>query len=119
MILSIAEIASVAHNVNKAYCKSIGDTTQTEWELAPDWQRESAIAGVKAHIDFGIKMLPEDRHKSWYNQKISDGWAYGEVKDPVLKTHPCLVDYDRLPEAQKTKDYLFSEVVHCLAKIRA
>lgn len=116
MKLTIEEIARVCHNVNKAYCTSIGDLSQPEWELAPDWQRQSAVTGVKAHIDSGLTMKPEDSHNSWMDEKRRDGWIYGETKDPQKKTHPCMVPYSNLPLEQKTKDYLFMEVVHTLAK---
>ena len=116
MKLTAEEIANVCHQVNKAYCMTLGDLTQPEWELAPDWQRASAIAGVKAHIDSGLTMQPEDSHKSWLKQKENEGWVYGETKDPVKKTHPCMVGYDKLPREQQTKDFLFREVVHTLAK---
>ncbi len=114
--LSVEEIACVAHNVNKAYCQAIGDLSQTEWELAPEWQRSSAINGVKAHIESGFTMLPDDSHVSWLKQKVAEGWVYGETKDVEKKTHPCMKPYSELPKEQKVKDYLFREVVHCLAK---
>lgn len=117
MKLTINEIANVCHSVNKAYCQAIGDLSQSEWELASDWQRESAFNGVKAHIDSGLTMLPEDSHISWMKEKEQKGWVYGAEKDLVKKTHPCMIEYKYLPESQKIKDYLFREVVHCLAKI--
>lgn len=117
MKLTAEEIANVAHQINKAYCAAIGDLSQPEWELAPDWQRQSAINGVKAHIDSGLTMLPEDSHISWMKQKKAEGWVYGEVKDAEKKTHPCMVPYDQLPLEQRTKDYLFREVVHTLVKL--
>lgn len=112
------EIAMVCHQVNKAFCEAIGDNSQPEWELAPKWQRESAINGVIAHIESGLKMLPEDSHVSWMEEKKKDGWVYGPVKNPELKEHPCLIEYKDLPVEQKAKDYLFREVVHCLVKLR-
>jgi hypothetical protein len=117
MKLTVEEIANVAHQINKAYCAAIGDLSQPEWELAPDWQRQSAINGVKAHIDSGLTMLPEDSHISWMKQKESEGWIYGEVKDAEKKTHPCMVPYQALSIEQRTKDYLFREVVHTLVKL--
>jgi hypothetical protein len=117
MKLSIEEIANVCHQVNKAYCTGLGDHSQPEWELAPDWQRQSAINGVRAHIESGLTMLPEDSHNAWMKQKSDEGWVYGLVKDVTAKTHPCMVLYSELPEHQRIKDYLFREVVHTLAKI--
>lgn len=49
-------------------------------------------------------------------EKIKDGWVYGDVKDPELKTHPCLVPYNELPVEQKTKDTLFINIVHAVVK---
>ena len=34
------DIARVAHQVNKAYCEALGDTSQPDWENAPDWQKK-------------------------------------------------------------------------------
>ena len=105
----IDTIARVCHEANRAYCISIGDTSQKPWDDAPDWQKESARLGVNLHLsgDHG----PEASHKSWSEQKIRDGWVYGPTKDEVNKTHHCLVDFKDLPIAQQQKDYIFLNVV--------
>lgn len=105
-------IARVCHEVNRAYCAALGDTSQPTWEDAPAWQRESARMGVDLHTmgDFG----PEASHISWMNQKLADGWVYGPVKDPEAKQHPCLVPFAELSREQQAKDYLFRGVVHAL-----
>jgi len=41
---------------------------------------------------------------NWVDDKLKEGWIYGLVKDPEGKTHPCLVEYNELPEPQKKKD---------------
>lgn len=110
---AIILIAMVAHNVNKAYCDSIGDTSQKVWDESPEWQKESAIAGVEAQLA-NPDMTPEQRHNSWYDHKVADGWKYGQVKDAEKKTHPCLVGYCMLPEKERVKDYLFGAVVSSL-----
>jgi hypothetical protein len=112
--LTPKEIARVAHEVNRAYCQSIGDNSQPAWEDAPGWQRASAIAGVQFHLR-NPGAGPEASHESWLAQKRSDGWCYGAVKDPVAKTHPCMVEFDALPVEQQAKDYIFRAVVHVLA----
>ena len=112
--IDVEGIARVAHEVNRAYCLSQGDTTQPAWEDAPAWQRESAAAGV-AQIIAKPETTPEQSHEGWLAQKRADGWTYGEVKDAEQKTHPCFVPYGELPLAQRTKDYLFGAVVRALA----
>jgi hypothetical protein len=105
-------IARVCHEVNRAYCQSLGDFSQPKWEDAPEWQRASARMGVDLHCmgDFG----PEASHISWMKQKVEDGWGYGEIKDPEAKTHPCIVPFDQLPREQQAKDFIFRGVVHAL-----
>jgi hypothetical protein len=102
-------IAKVCHNVNKVYCESLEDYSQTSWEDAPDWQKNSAINGVKYHLENDV--TPEMSHISWMNQKEQEGWVYGKEKNAELKTHPCMVQYKDLSESQRVKDYLFKAVV--------
>ena len=54
------------------------------------------------------------QHNSWMEEKINDGWVYGDVKDAEKKTHPCIVPFDELPEFQKKKDGLFCAIVDAL-----
>lgn len=106
----INQIAKTCHEVNRAYCKSIGDNSQPKWEDAPDWQKDSAIKGVKYHLE-NPDSEPCDSHNSWLAEKIENGWVYGPVKDPEEKEHPCMVPYDELPKEQQAKDLLFLSVV--------
>lgn len=53
--VNVDAIAKRAHEVNRAYCASIGDHSQPAWEDAPQWQKDSAIAGVRAHLHTGAE----------------------------------------------------------------
>lgn len=117
-LLTDEQIARVAHEANRAYCEAIGDFSQHSWESAPDWQRRSAIAGVRFHRE-NPGAGPEVSHESWYAMKLAEGWKYGEVKDPVNKEHPCMVPFEDLPEKQQAKDVLFKSVVDSLAMVLA
>ena len=107
------EIAKVCHEANRAYCETIGDFTQKSWEDAPDWQRNSAINGVKFHIA-NPEAGDSASHDSWMKEKLEQGWTYGETKDVEKKTHHCLVPFDQLPKFQQKKDALFRSIVHAL-----
>lgn len=113
--MEIKDIAQVAHELNKAYCESIGDNSQPEWNDAPEWQQSSAVNGVKFHLD-NPTALPSASHESWLKQKTEEGWKYGEIKDPEKKEHPCYVPYDQLPKEQQAKDFIFRQSVHSLKK---
>lgn len=112
-------IAELCHEANRAYCKMIGDNSQPSWADAPEWQQKSAIEGVLAHwreLTDGRCMPASASHDSWMAHKLAEGWKWGPVKDPALKTHPSLVDYDDLPESERIKDYLFGGIVEALFK---
>lgn len=113
--MDVQDIAQVAHELNKAYCESIGDTSQPSWDEAPDWQKKSAITGVQFHLN-NPDASPSHSHDSWLKEKEADGWKYGEVKDPEKKEHPCFVPYEQLPIEQQAKDYIFRQAVHSLKR---
>ena len=110
---SVDDIAMVCHEANRAYCATIGDNTQLPWEQAPDWQRESAINGVKSFIADPLAPIFQT-HNNWMREKLENGWQYGEVKDEINKTHPCLVPFEKLPADQKIKDLLFHNIAFAL-----
>jgi hypothetical protein len=104
-------IAEICHEANRAYCARLGDNSQLPWDEAPQWQRDSAVAGVKFHFanpDAGDSAS----HDSWMAQKVADGWTFGFIKDPEKKEHPCMVQFHELPKDQQLKDALFRSIVH-------
>lgn len=109
----INAIARLCHEVNRAYCKSIGDDSQPSWDDAPEWQKMSSIDGVIFNLN-NPDAKPSESHECWLKDKENNGWTYGPVKDVEKKEHPCFVPYDELPEKQKTKDYIFKAVVNTM-----
>lgn len=106
-----ARIAYICHEANRAYCASVGDDSQLPWDKAPEWQKESAIAGVR--FVYANPSAPASaNHDSWSAVKVADGWVYGEEKNPdaTPPTHPCLVPFEDLPPQQQFKDVLFRTV---------
>ncbi len=41
--------------------------------------------------------------------RMAEGWTYGPVRDDAAKHHPCLVDYDSLPDSEKEYDRATSQ----------
>jgi len=111
--LTIVDIAKACHEANRVLCEAYGDWSQPLWEEAEDWQRDSAINGVRFVID-NPDAPASANHDSWSEHKLRDGWTYGPVKDPEQKTHPCLVPFDQLPPEQQAKDVLFHAVCQAL-----
>lgn len=110
------QIAKVCHEANRAYCESIGDTSQKPWEQAEKWQQRSAIDGV-AFARENPNAPASAQHDAWMAAKLKDGWKYGLIKDPIRKEHPCIVPYEKLPIEQRRKDALFQAVVRALTVV--
>ena len=51
-----------------------------------------------------VEELARNVHDIWATGRINDGWTYGPKRDDTLKQHPCLIDYDELPESEKEYD---------------
>jgi hypothetical protein len=111
--MTIEQIAELTHEANRLYCRSLGDNSQAPWSDAPQWQKDSAINGVKFHLD-NPDSKPSESHESWLKDKRDAGWTFGPVKDPEKKQHPCFVPYEALPAAQQVKDKLFLSVVRAV-----
>jgi hypothetical protein len=106
-----ANTARIAHEMNRRWCELTGDNSQPAWEDAPQWQRDSAIAGVTFHLE-NPSAGPSASHESWLAVKAAEGWKYGPAKDPEKREHPCCIPYSELPALQKAKDAIFVAVVH-------
>ncbi len=106
-------IAQVCHEANRAWCAAHGDLSQADWHSAEYWQKEAAYKGIEFRIN-NPHSHHSVQHEAWLAVKQNDGWVYGEIKDPVAKTHPSIVPYEELPEFEKKKDALFCAIVDAL-----
>ena len=104
----IEACARATHEVYRAYCIALGDTSQTSWEDMPESEKSSAMNYVTESLD-GATM--EQLHESWLAEKRATGWKFGTVKDLKKKEHPCFVSYTDLPFAQQVKDHFFASTV--------
>lgn len=51
-----------------------------------------------------IEKMAANVHAVWAKNRFDQGWTYGENRNDVLKTHPCLIPYEELPEIEKAYD---------------
>lgn len=109
----IIDIARQCHEANKVWCQINGDDSQKHWDEAEQWQRDSAIKGVWFRIN-NPDAKEDSQHNAWMEDKLKQGWVYGNVKDPEKKTHPCIVPFEELPLFQQLKDRLFCAIVDAM-----
>ena len=48
-----------------------------------------------------VELIAKNVHEVWADARVKEGWVYGEHKDSIKKTTPCLVPYEELPEEEK------------------
>src|SRR5690242_5269260 len=107
------QIAEFVHGQNRVLQQLTGGITSPEWADAPEWEKTSSVESV---LDVMDGKTPEGLWESWRQSKLDDDWTWGEKKDPVKKTHPCLVDdYDSLPLAERIKDDMMVYSVRMLS----
>lgn len=51
-----------------------------------------------------MEQLARNVHETWAAGRLNDGWTYGPERNDALKQHPCLINYDELPESEKEYD---------------
>ena len=112
--LTFEQAAKICYQANKALCEINGDFSQVDWENASDDNKKSAISTVMSVADMvvsGRVATAKDLFEIWKKFKIANGYVYGPVKDDAKKTHPCIVDYENLPEFQRKKDELLLSII--------
>ena len=62
--------------------------------------------GVKLpeELEMLVEQMSKNVHEVWSKTRIQQGWTFGEQRNDELKTHPCLIPYEELPESEKEYD---------------
>ena len=55
-------------------------------------------------LEDNIELLAEAEHNGWLDQKLNNGWSYGESRNDSKKIHNLLIPYSKLLEQDKEKD---------------
>ena len=50
------------------------------------------------------EQIAKNVHEVWSENRMKEGWTYGEKRDDLKKVTPCLVPYEELPEMEKAYD---------------
>lgn len=51
-----------------------------------------------------LEAMAKNVHEVWAKNRIDEGWVFGPCRNDELKTHPCLIPYEELPEIEKDYD---------------
>lgn len=65
---------------------------------------DTADVKLPKELELLVEQMSKNVHEVWAKNRITQGWTYGEKRNDDLKTHPCLVPYEDLPEVEKDYD---------------
>lgn len=65
---------------------------------------DTADVKLPEELEQLIEQMSKNVHEVWAETRIKQGWTYGEQRNDDLKTHPCIIPYDELPEEEKEYD---------------
>ena len=65
---------------------------------------EPSTGGLSPELAALAETLAAHVHDAWMRVRIREGWSYAPQRDDARRTHPCLVPFDQLSEADKDCD---------------
>ena len=66
------------------------------WQALNPTERQAWVNTVIHAIEHEFNIVQD--HEKWCNLMRKEGWKWGPIKDPDLKTHPHIIEYDSLPQ---------------------
>jgi hypothetical protein len=51
-----------------------------------------------------VELLAKKEHERWMKQKLDNGWRHAPKTNKEMKTHKCLLPWDKLPRYEQDKD---------------
>lgn len=69
---------------------------------------DTTNVNLPEELDSLVEQMAKNFHDVWAETRIQQGWTYGEQRNDELKTHPCLVPYEELPDSEKEYDRITS-----------
>ena len=59
---------------------------------------------LPSQLEDVIEIIAKNVHETWVDNRLKDGWTYGETRNDDLKQHPCLIPYEQLSEEERNYD---------------
>uniref|UniRef100_A0A674CVY4 Ryanodine receptor 1 n=1 Tax=Salmo trutta TaxID=8032 RepID=A0A674CVY4_SALTR len=105
--LHIEPIKEYKHDVNGVR-NLLGPTQSLSHTAFTPCPVDTAQIVLPPHLERIREKLAENSHELWAVTRIEQGWTYGSFQDDNKKLHPCLVDFQSLPEPEKNYNLAMS-----------
>jgi hypothetical protein len=106
----LSQIAHVAHEAYRAYCRTLDEFTKMPWQYAPKWQHDITLSCVRYAIATP-NSSPQQVHDHWLAVMYEAGWSYGADFNEANHTHQYVLPYDKLPTKRRRKYALMVAIV--------
>ena len=83
----------------------------TDWDAAPQWQKDFYVRGVRFILGYGGEVTPEMVHENWRQHRENLGWVYDTNENAGAKRSPAMLPWNELPDNIRLQDALFIEAV--------
>lgn len=94
-------IAGCIHDTHRRINFYLNDPYPAQqWDSIP-WENRELVINMVKLIRRG--RTPAEVHRAWVDYMKSQGWKLGDAKDPVNKTHPAMVPYNKLSRWNRKK----------------
>jgi len=82
-------------------CLTIGSILELGYTITPQSFEEYGVVDLEedSRLLLLVEFLAENAHDCWSYKKLKEGWVYGETRNETEKTHPNLIPYVDLYEA--------------------
>ena len=77
---------------------------------------DTPFPSIQEFDEATLLLLAEKQHLDYMNDKFAEGWIWGEERDGDKKINPTLIDWDKLPENEKKKDFEIARSIIPLLK---
>lgn len=77
------------------------------WAERDEAFRDQFLEVIFKQCSDARELNPAILHQQWVDKYLEMGWVYGEMRDPIKKTHPDMVPYDQLEQREQDKDSVF------------
>jgi hypothetical protein len=80
---------------------TIGSILELGYSITPQSFDDTPTADLEedSRLLLLVEFLSENTHDCWASKKFKEGWIYGETRNEAEKTHPNLIPYIDLDEA--------------------
>lgn len=88
------------------------------WENRDDKFKINMIRAVSRQCGKRRIKSPKKLHDAWVVAYQKMGWRYGKVRDVKAKTHPDMVQFNKLGRLEQEKDWVFYMLCEIARRIK-